>query len=108
MYAEGNLDIRTMLSAVFDDSSDPKKERFCAAGGLFTADTIWERFEVEWRHATRDLRGPFHAMMSLRSRVQVLKGNALVHQQTEAGRHRVTWPASFYRKQRGAWQHDPH
>jgi hypothetical protein len=61
VYAEGNLDIHTMLIAFFDDSSDPKKERFCAAGGLFTSDTVWERFEVEWRDATRGLSGPFHA-----------------------------------------------
>src|ERR1019366_1845922 len=50
-----------MLWCYLDDSSDPKRERFCAAGGLFTTDKNWKQFEVAWRYATRQLKKPFHA-----------------------------------------------
>ncbi len=51
-----------MLWAYFDDSSDGKKERFCAAGGLLNSDFVWERFETAWNEAMGDLNGkPFHS-----------------------------------------------
>ncbi len=51
-----------MLWAYFDDSSDEKRERFCAAGGLFTSHTVWERLEAAWLNRVPELAGKtFHA-----------------------------------------------
>lgn len=50
-----------MLWAYLDDSSDSKRKRFCAAGGFFSVDLRWQKFEVAWRHATRYLREPFRS-----------------------------------------------
>src|SRR5260370_8309970 len=50
-----------MLMAYLDDSSDPKRERFCGAGGVFTIDRRWKRFEITWGKATEELRFPFRS-----------------------------------------------
>lgn len=50
-----------MFWAYLDDSSDSKRERFCAAGGLFSLDLRWQKFELAWRNATRSLKEPFRA-----------------------------------------------
>jgi hypothetical protein len=44
-----------MLWAYFDDSSDGKKEGFCAAGGLLNWDFVWERFEIARNEVMGDL-----------------------------------------------------
>jgi hypothetical protein len=56
------MEYLAMFWAYFDDSSDEKKERFYAAGGLLNSDFVWQRFELAWNEGMRDLEGkPFHA-----------------------------------------------
>lgn len=50
-----------MLWAYLDDSSDDKRERFCAAGGFYTVDSRWKKLEADWRSITVGLEEPFHS-----------------------------------------------
>jgi hypothetical protein len=50
-----------MLWAYLDDSSDDKRESFCAAGGFYTVDSRWKKLEADWRGITVGLEQPFHS-----------------------------------------------
>ncbi len=54
-------DYVAMLWAYFDDSSDSKRQRICAAGGFFTVDSRWHKLDIAWRRATRELKEPFRS-----------------------------------------------
>jgi hypothetical protein len=54
-------DYIAMLWAYLDDSSDSKRERFCAAGGFFSVDLRWQKFELAWRATTHKLKEPFRS-----------------------------------------------
>ena len=54
-------DLIAMLESYFDESADPKRERFVACGGFIGTETQWDGFELLWMHATRELKNPFHA-----------------------------------------------
>lgn len=50
-----------MLFSYFDDSSDPKRERYFAAGGLIGGEAQWTQLHVPWAVATIDLKEPFRS-----------------------------------------------
>jgi hypothetical protein len=50
-----------VIKGYFDDSSDGKRERFCAVGGLMGGRAQWFDFEKLWSVATYELKAPFHS-----------------------------------------------
>jgi hypothetical protein len=50
-----------MLLSYFDDSSDPKRQRFFAAGGLVGVESQWNDLYVPWAVATINLKEPFRS-----------------------------------------------
>lgn len=50
-----------ILESYFDDSSDPKGQRFCAFGGLIGGENQWDAFDLQWCHATSELKAPFRS-----------------------------------------------
>src|SRR5437868_3053135 len=42
-----------MLFAYFDDSSDSRREKYFACGGLIGGDNQWFTFDVRWLNATQ-------------------------------------------------------
>lgn len=50
-----------MLLSYFDDSSDPKRERYFATGGLVGIESQWNDLYVPWALATIDLKEPFRS-----------------------------------------------
>lgn len=50
-----------LLEAYFDDSSDPRRNRFYACGGFVGARDQWDMFEAYWSHETHSLRQPFRS-----------------------------------------------
>jgi hypothetical protein len=57
---EGN-ELVVVLCGYFDDSSDGKRERYCAVGGLLGGPEQWWEFKKRWAAATYHVKGPFHA-----------------------------------------------
>ena len=55
------VDLVVVLRGYFDDSSDAKRKRVAAVGGLVGHPLAWADFEKRWSIATYDLPGPFHA-----------------------------------------------
>lgn len=49
------------IECYFDDSSDPKREKYYACGGLVGNLDQWTAFEIYWAHETRDLKLPFRS-----------------------------------------------
>ena len=62
-YNSGELrdDSVAILQAYFDDSSDGKRQRYSAVGGLMGNSAQWDRFDLLWAAATNKLEHPFHA-----------------------------------------------
>jgi hypothetical protein len=50
-----------MICAYMDDSSDPKRKRYTAVGGLLTNARNWNELELAWAVATCDLTEPFRS-----------------------------------------------
>lgn len=50
-----------MLECYFDDSSDDRREKYRASGGLIGNTDQWDAFEMAWSHATHALKEPFHS-----------------------------------------------
>jgi len=50
-----------MFLSYFDDSSDDRREKFQACGGLVGHESFWDTFEVLWTDATASLSQPFRA-----------------------------------------------
>lgn len=50
-----------MLWAYLDESSDGRRERFCAVAGFYATETTWKRLEGDWTYLTRELVEPFHS-----------------------------------------------
>src|SRR5258708_36514828 len=51
-----------ILEAYFDDSSDDKRERYCAYGGLIGSATQWDGQLIGWNNATYGLKDPFRSV----------------------------------------------
>jgi len=50
-----------MMFSYFDDSSDQRREKYFAAGGLIGGEDQWFTFDLQWLDATRDLKEPFRS-----------------------------------------------
>jgi hypothetical protein len=50
-----------VLESYFDDSSDPKRAKFWAVGGLIGGSNQWDAFEHLWRQETAALKEPFRS-----------------------------------------------
>jgi hypothetical protein len=50
-----------MLYTYFDDSSDPRHEKYFAAGGLIGSEPQWDFFDALWSGAVRGLESPFRS-----------------------------------------------
>ena len=50
-----------MLFSYFDDSSDARREKYFAAGGLIGGEDQWFTFDLRWLDATRELKDPFRS-----------------------------------------------
>ena len=60
--SEKGPDLHAMLlECYFDDSSDPRREKYYACGGLLGDQDQWDFFEAAWSHETHGLREPFRS-----------------------------------------------
>jgi hypothetical protein len=50
-----------LMEAYFDDSSDEKREKFYACGGLIGSPDQWDGFDMAWSSVTCDLEQPFRS-----------------------------------------------
>ncbi len=50
-----------MVFSYFDDSSDERRTKYFAAGGLIGGEDQWFTFDLQWLDATRDLNKPFRS-----------------------------------------------
>ncbi|MBZ5702843.1 MAG: hypothetical protein LAN84_13470 [Acidobacteriia bacterium] len=50
-----------ILECYFDDSSDARREKYYACGGLIGSPAQWDRFDILWNTETKGLSKPFHA-----------------------------------------------
>jgi hypothetical protein len=50
-----------ILESYFDDSSDPRRNRFYACGGLLGGPEQWDAFEILWSQETHKLAEPFRS-----------------------------------------------
>jgi hypothetical protein len=50
-----------MLECYFDDSSDEKRERYCASGGVIGSLEQWDFFTALWSHEVHGLAKPFRS-----------------------------------------------
>jgi|SRR5882762_35226 len=50
-----------MLFSYFDDSSDERRQKYFACGGLIGGEAQWLTFDALWANATRDLIEPFRS-----------------------------------------------
>lgn len=50
-----------MLFSYFDDSSDDRRQKYFAAGGLIGGEDQWFTFDMRWLDATRELKEPFRS-----------------------------------------------
>ncbi len=50
-----------ILEAYFDDSSDDKRERYCAYGGLIGSAEQWDAQMIGWGNAINGLKDPFRS-----------------------------------------------
>ena len=50
-----------MVFSYFDDSSDERREKYFAAGGLIGGENQWFTFDLRWLDATRELKEPFRS-----------------------------------------------
>lgn len=55
-------DLHAMLiESYFDDSSDPRREKYYACGGLMGNQEQWDLFDILWNTETQGLEKPFRA-----------------------------------------------
>jgi hypothetical protein len=50
-----------VLESYFDDSADPRRDRYYACGGFIGGPDQFDAFEVNWSHLTSGLREPFRS-----------------------------------------------
>jgi len=50
-----------MIFSYFDDSSDKRREKYFAAGGLIGGVEQWAQFDLRWAYSTRELEDPFRS-----------------------------------------------
>ena len=50
-----------MVNTYIDDSSDPKRERYIACGGLIAHEDVWDGFDLLWLSETHMLEQPFRS-----------------------------------------------
>jgi len=53
--------LHAMMECYFDDSSDPRREKYMACGGLMGSSDHWDSFDMLWSDATHGLKEPFRA-----------------------------------------------
>ena len=53
--------LHAMIFAYFDDSSDKRREKYFAAGGLIGGEEQWSTFDLRWLDETRELTEPFRS-----------------------------------------------
>ena len=50
-----------LLESYFDDSADPRRDKFYACGGLIGGPNQFDAFEIGWSHQTAVLKDPFRS-----------------------------------------------
>lgn len=50
-----------LFDMYLDESSDPKRERFFAVGGLNAEEHVWTKFELRWLSRLHELKKPFRS-----------------------------------------------